>query len=152
MDALEASYDGRVREAIVTARAAVEVAWEVAVMQAASELAKRALTPVQPTIFKAYIEQSFPSVDHAILFKLLSTRFPEPPVRDLMAGILANGQGACEAVTHYLPGDTLFTPFERAHGLPIGNLTSQLWANVYLDGLDHFVTGKLGRGAAPAAA
>jgi len=24
-------------------------------------------------------------------------------------------------------------------GLPIGNLTSQLWANVYLDQLDHFV-------------
>ena len=25
-------------------------------------------------------------------------------------------------------------------GLPIGNLTSQLWANFYLDGLDHWIT------------
>ena len=38
----------------------------------------------------------------------------------------------------YFPGDDLFTPFERRRGLPIGNLTSQRFANVYLDGLDHF--------------
>ena len=38
------------------------------------------------------------------------------------------------------PGDDLFTPFERRRGLPIGNLTSQLFANVYLDRFDHFVT------------
>lgn len=37
------------------------------------------------------------------------------------------------------PGDDLFTPFERRRGLPIGNLTSQLFAKIYLDGLDHFV-------------
>jgi hypothetical protein len=29
-------------------------------------------------------------------------------------------------------------------GLPIGNLTSQLFGNLHLDGLDHFVTGTLG--------
>jgi hypothetical protein len=40
---------------------------------------------------------------------------------------------------HY-PGDTLFTPFERRRGLPIGNLTSQFFANVHLDALDHYVT------------
>ena len=34
--------------------------------------------------------------------------------------------------------DGLFTPWERRRGLPIGNLTSQFFANVYLDGLDHF--------------
>ena len=38
------------------------------------------------------------------------------------------------------PGDDLFTPYERRRGLPIGNLTSQLFANVYLDRFDHFVT------------
>ena len=38
----------------------------------------------------------------------------------------------------YFPGDDLFAPFERRRGLPIGNLTSQFFANVYLDGLDHF--------------
>ena len=43
-----------------------------------------------------------------------------------------------EPVRLYYPGDGLFTPWERRRGLPIGNLTSQFFANVYLDGLDHF--------------
>jgi hypothetical protein len=46
-----------------------------------------------------------------------------------------------------MPGDTLLTPLERPPGLPIGNLTSQLWANIYLDGLDHFITETLRHGA-----
>ena len=32
-------------------------------------------------------------------------------------------------------------------GLPIGNLTSQLWGNFYLDALDHEITEQLGHGA-----
>jgi retron-type reverse transcriptase len=35
------------------------------------------------------------------------------------------------------------TPQSRRHGLPIGNLTSQFFANVYLNGFDHFVKEKL---------
>ena len=31
-------------------------------------------------------------------------------------------------------------PIERRRGLPIGNLTSQFFANLYLDPLDHFAT------------
>jgi RNA-directed DNA polymerase len=37
------------------------------------------------------------------------------------------------------PGDDLFTPHQRPKGLPIGNLTSQFFANVYLSGFDRFV-------------
>ncbi|MDP6709218.1 MAG: RNA-directed DNA polymerase, partial [Alphaproteobacteria bacterium] len=44
-----------------------------------------------------------------------------------------------EPVSLYFRGDDLFTPYLRRRGLPIGNLTSQLFANVYLDPLDHFV-------------
>jgi len=36
-------------------------------------------------------------------------------------------------------GDDLFTNLERKKGLPIGNLTSQFWANVYMNRFDHFV-------------
>lgn len=32
---------------------------------------------------------------------------------------------------------------KRPHGLPIGNLTSQLFANVYLDAFDHFIKDEL---------
>ena len=52
---------------------------------------------------------------------------------------IIDGSNLQEPVYRYYPGDDLFTPFERRRGLPIGNLTSQLFANVYLDGLDHFV-------------
>jgi len=42
----------------------------------------------------------------------------------------------------YFPGDDLFAPL-RPRGLPIGNLTSQFWANCYLNPLDHFVQREL---------
>ena len=38
------------------------------------------------------------------------------------------------------PGDDLVEATARPRGLPIGNLTSQLWANFFLDDLDHWVT------------
>jgi hypothetical protein len=53
---------------------------------------------------------------------------------------IVDGSNAQEPVNLYYSGDDLFTPFERRRGLPIGNLTSQFFANVYLDPLDHFVT------------
>jgi hypothetical protein len=40
---------------------------------------------------------------------------------------------------HYFPGDDLLTPLERRRGIPIGNLTSQFFANLYLDDLDHWL-------------
>jgi hypothetical protein len=42
----------------------------------------------------------------------------------------------------YFPGDDLFAA-NRYRGLPIGNLTSQFWANVYLNRFDHFVKREL---------
>ena len=44
---------------------------------------------------------------------------------------------------NYFPGDDLFTPGERRRGIPLGNQTSQFFANVYLDPLDHFLTDRL---------
>jgi retron-type reverse transcriptase len=41
--------------------------------------------------------------------------------------------------SHRAFGDDLLTPLERRHGLPIGNLTSQFFANIYLNNFDHFI-------------
>jgi RNA-directed DNA polymerase len=46
----------------------------------------------------------------------------------------------------YFPGDDLLAAC-RPRGLPIGNLTSQFWSNVYLNDFDWFVTAQLGCGA-----
>jgi hypothetical protein len=42
----------------------------------------------------------------------------------------------------WFPGDDLLA-ISRPRGLPIGNLTSQFWANVYLNSFDHFVKRQL---------
>lgn len=56
-----------------------------------------------------------------------------------LARRIIDGSNPQEEVVHYYPGDNLFTPFERRRGLPLGNQTSQFFANVYLDKLDQFV-------------
>jgi len=47
-----------------------------------------------------------------------------------------------EQSIRYFPGDDLFSIL-RKRGLPIGNLTSQHWANVYMNELDQFVKREL---------
>lgn len=90
------------------------------------------------------IRQFFPSIDHAILAEILAGWITSRPTLDLCARILASGQGvlAGEYDMVYFPGDDLLAA-ARPRGLPIGNLTSQLWANLYLNGLDHFVKREL---------
>ena len=60
-DAVEAFYAGRSREAIVLARAALEVGWENAVQAAAPDLAARVAPPVQAGIFEAYVAEGLKS-------------------------------------------------------------------------------------------
>ncbi len=59
--------------------------------------------------------------------------------------VLASGEGLLDDVYQmvYFPDDDLFA-VNRPRSLPIGNLTSQFWANVYLDELDQFITHELG--------
>jgi len=59
---------------------------------------------------------------------------------ELVRQILKSGEGvlAEQYLMQWFPGDDLLARF-RPRGLPIGNLTSQFWANVYLNSLDHFV-------------
>ena len=90
------------------------------------------------------VRQFFPSIDHALLLDILRQTLADDRVLDLAARILAGGAGvqAAEYDMVYFPGDDLFA-IARPRGLPIGNLTSQFWANVYLNGLDHFIKRRL---------
>jgi RNA-directed DNA polymerase len=60
--------------------------------------------------------------------------------------LMVDSSNQQEPMAEYFPGDDLFTPHTRRRGLPIGNLTSQWFANWYLSGLDHHVTSHLGVG------
>jgi len=90
------------------------------------------------------VRQFFPSIDHAILRALLAKKVRDAGVLWLIDVILASGVGvlAEEYRMVYFPGDDLFA-VDRPRGLPIGNLTSQFWGNVYLDPVDHLIKREL---------
>ncbi|MBN1485060.1 MAG: group II intron reverse transcriptase domain-containing protein [Chloroflexia bacterium] len=94
--------------------------------------------------FHGDIVKYFPSIDHQILRELLARRIADRPTMGLIDRILDSGVGiqSGEVPPTYFPGDDLWAAL-RPQGLPIGNLTSQFWANVYLHELDQFVKQQL---------
>jgi retron-type reverse transcriptase len=94
-------------------------------------------------VLKADVRKFFPSIDHAVLKTLITRKVKDPYVLWLVSLIIAHSNPQ-DPVLMWFPGDDLFTPTERRRGLPLGNQTSQFFANVYLDPLDHFVTDLLG--------
>lgn len=70
---------------------------------------------------KMDVHKFFDSVEHATLLRLLARRFKDEGILDLFSKIVLSYETS--------PG----------RGLPIGNLTSQYFANLYLGALDHQV-------------
>lgn len=72
------------------------------------------------------ISKYFASIDHAVLLSRLAHIVSDPRMLRLCALVIESGARA--------PG----------RGIPIGNLTSQLFANIYLDVLDQYIKHPLG--------
>lgn len=100
-------------------------------MRRALEHARR-----HPWVLKADIRRYFPSIDHQILLGAIRRVVADKRVLDLVRLILASHRDGVRV--EWQAGD-LFSREERPHGLPIGNLTSQFFANIHLDRFDHFV-------------
>jgi hypothetical protein len=88
---------------------------------------------------KMDVQQYFPSMDQDILKDKLNRRIKDPGVLALLTRIIDGGPAYGSPGMPYFPGDDLLTPLERRRGIPIGNLTSQFFANLYLDALDHHI-------------
>jgi retron-type reverse transcriptase len=88
-------------------------------------------------VLKTDIKKYFPSIDHEILFDKIKKKIKCADTLRLVKLIIDASNKQVEVID-YFPGDTLFSPLERRRGIPIGNLTSQFFANVYLNALDHF--------------
>jgi hypothetical protein len=90
------------------------------------------------------IVQFFPAIDHAVLRNTLCRMLPDDSLCWLIDRILTSGVGVLseEYQMVYFPGDDLFAR-NRPRGLPIGNLTSQWWANCYLAPFDDFIKREL---------
>ncbi len=75
---------------------------------------------------KADIKHYFDSVDHEILLDIIKKRISDEKVLVLISKILSNHESKLQG-----------------KGMPIGNLTSQFFANIYLNELDYFVKHEL---------
>lgn len=68
---------------------------------------------------KMDVQKFFPTIDREILFGRITRKIGDRRFLELIQSLLRQAPGIC--------------------GIPIGNLTSQLFANVYLDALDQYV-------------
>lgn len=91
-------------------------------VHAAGEAIKRALKDIPNTTYclKLDIRKFYPSVDHDILKQLLRRKIKDKELLGLLDGII-----------------------ESAPGIPIGNLLSQHFSNLYLSPLDHWIKEKM---------
>lgn len=78
-------------------------------------------------VLKCDIRKYFETIDHEVLKQILARKVKDPKLLDLLSVIIDH------AVPDYAPGK----------GLPIGALTSQLFANLYLSELDHYLKEQL---------
>ena len=77
-------------------------------------------------VLKCDVQKFFDSVDHQILTNILKRKIVDPDAIWLIRQVIESFS------------TTRTNLFDR-QGLPIGNLTSQLFANVYMDQLDQFM-------------
>lgn len=104
----------------------------------------RRLARVHRYVLQCDLRQFFPSIDHQLLRAGLADRVTDARVMGLIDLILASGAGVLNEVYDmtFFDGDDLLATL-RPRGLPIGNLTSQFWANVYMNPFDQFVVREL---------
>jgi len=89
-------------------------------------------------VLKLDIRRYFPSVDHQILKAQLRTKIKDKRIIALL-DLIIDGSPDVKMEPCYFPGDGLFSLQGRRHGIPIGNLTSQVFANIYLNIFDHWL-------------
>ena len=100
----------------------------------------RQLTNRYGYVLKCDVSKFFPSIDHGLLLGRLAGVVRCPRTLELARRILNSYRTGAEVPAPVFPGEDWVAAAARPRGLPIGNLTSQLWGNFYLDELDHSVT------------
>jgi RNA-directed DNA polymerase len=77
-------------------------------------------------VLKCDVQKFFASIDHEVLFSILTKRIRDLRMVDLLKEIVGS-----------------FNSGQIGKGLPLGNLTSQLLVNIYLDEFDQYVKRQL---------
>lgn len=100
---------------------------------------------VKTYFLKADLSNFFVSIDKKILFKLLTKYVKEKWIVDLLKLIVFHDPRknvyikSNDKIFKLLPPHKSLWNNKNSNGLPIGNLTSQFFSNVYLDVLDQYV-------------
>jgi retron-type reverse transcriptase len=76
-------------------------------------------------VLKCDVKKFFASINHSILLEILASYIPDRGILWLIRAVVKSFN------------------FQSSGGLPLGNLTSQLFCNVYMNELDQFVKHKL---------
>jgi len=97
-------------------------------------------------VLKCDIKKYFQSMDQEILLEKLRRKIADSETRWLLAVIIGSTDFNEQNPNRYFPGDDLFAPLARRRGIPVGNLTSQFFANLYLNDFDHWLVEELRAG------
>ena len=89
---------------------------------------------------KADIRHYFEEVDHEILMNIIKRKINDEETLELINKINTNSETQRERVTFWLESQNCQS---AKKGIPLGNLTSQFFANVYLHEMDYFVKHRL---------
>lgn len=78
-------------------------------------------------VLKCDIKKFFANIDHEILIKILAEHIPDENIIRLLENVI----------------DSFSAKKERKVGLPLGNLTSQLFVNIHMNEFDQFIKHRL---------
>ncbi|MCL2927881.1 MAG: RNA-directed DNA polymerase [Trichodesmium sp. MAG_R01] len=93
-------------------------------------------------VLQCDIVKYFPSIDHQILKEIIRRQIKCQDTLWLIEKIIDGSNQQIPVLTKF-PGDDLLSSINRRKGLPLGNLTSQFFANLYLNNFDHFIKEEL---------
>jgi len=112
----------------------------LAVKNLSNVLRKASHNYTQPVyVLKCDIKKFFHSVSHQKLFEIIKNRVKDPKFLWLVWQIISSFSTPMEN----FPQRELKENFSKTKGLPIGNLTSQIFANMFLDKFDWFIKKQL---------
>lgn len=82
------------------------------------------------------VSKYYASINHGRLLELLRTKIDDQALLELLR-VIIDSAGSGHEHDHLFPDDSFYFSKGR-RGIPIGNLTSQLFANIYLDRVDAY--------------
>jgi retron-type reverse transcriptase len=87
--------------------------------------------------YKFDVRKFFYTIDHEILMRKVSGKIKDPKLLNLLRELLNTYDSGIDYYFRFEQDDLI--DMMRNRGLPIGNLTSQIFGNFFLSDLDHFI-------------